>query len=227
MAKHWFKRLFFRVEIILIFLAIVSFFLQQQMAQPEVQFQTNKVAPPLEISYLSVGFKPQLSDSFWLRSVQDTEYCEKMLDSSKCVGQSWFFNIINLAIELDPLFSEAYYYGGLSLTVFIHDSAGASIIFDKAVKIFKYEWPMLYLAAYHALFEEKDYLKASKLYLRAADNGAPAWVRLSAGKLAVNGGDPAAAKEILNQLIRSEADESWVRALKEKLNSADQLTKDQ
>lgn len=220
MPQQWFKRILFRTEVVLLLSAVVLILLQQQFARPTVKFESNKVAPPLEIIYLSAGFRSQLSDSAWLRSVQDTEYCEKTLDDNKCVGQSWFFNIINLTVELDPLFSEAYYFGGLSLTVFIRDISGASIIFDKAVKNFKYEWPILYLAAYHALFEEKDKLKASRLYLAAADNGAPAWVRLSAGNLAQEGGDDLAAKEILEQLIKTEAHPQWIKKLKEKLSES-------
>lgn len=224
MPQQWFKRIFFRAETVLFLAATLLILLQQQFAKPNLKFEVNKVAPPLEVMYLSAGFRVQMSDSAWLRSVQDTEYCEKTLEGNKCVGQSWFFNIINLAVELDPLFSEAYYYGGLSLTVFIRDIAGATIIFDKATKQFKYDWPILYLAAYHALFEEKDKLKASRLYLAAANNGAPAWVRLSAGKLAASGGDEAAAKEILEHLVKTEADPIWVKQLKEKLKATESKT---
>lgn len=224
MLQKWFERVLFKAETVLFLLATLLILLQQQFTKPDLKFQLNKVAPPLEIMYLSAGFRSQMSDTAWLRSVQDTEYCEKTLQDSNCVGQSWFFNLINLVVELDPLFSEAYYFGGLSLTVFIRDIPGASIIFDKATRQFKYDWPILYLAAYHALFEEKDKLKASRLYLAAANNGAPAWVRLSAGKLAISGGNESAAKEILEQLVKTEADPAWVRQLKEKLKTVESNT---
>lgn len=227
MPQQLFKRIFFRAEVVLLISAIVLILLQQFFTKPIVKFEQNKVAPPLEVMYLAAGFRAQMADSAWLRSVQDTEYCEKTVEGNACIGQSWFFNIINLVVELDPFFSEAYYYGGLSLTVFIRDIAGASIIFDKATKQFRHEWPILYLAAYHALFEEKDKLKASRLYLAAADNGAPAWVRLSAGKLAASGGDESAAKEILEQLVNTEADPDWVKQLKEKLKEVEAKTSNQ
>lgn len=123
-------------------------------------------------------------------------------------------------VELDPEFTEAYYFGGLSLTTLIKDYEGATVIFDKATAKFKREWPLLYLAAYHALFEEKDKLKASKLYLMAANNGAPSWVRLSAGKLAAEGGDKDVAVDILNHLIQAESDPRWIKRLKDKLKEA-------
>ena len=71
---------------------------------------------------------------------------------------------------------------------------------------------------YSYLFEEKDKLKASRLYLRAAENGAPDWVRLSAGKLASEGGDAEFSQKVLEQLIALESDSSWVDQLQKKLN---------
>lgn len=201
-------------------LAIALFiFIQGFFTEPKPLGKVEYFAPPSEVKYLASGYAPQLSDTFWMRSIQDTSYCESHISEAICQGKSWFFKIVDLTITLDNQFSEAYYFGGLSLTVLIKDIQGASVIFDKATQVFKYEWPILYLAAYHALFEEKDNLKASKLYLRAAENGAPAWVRLSAGKLAASGGDNEAAKEILEKLIAREENPLWIKSLKEKLQS--------
>jgi len=178
------------------------------------------VAPPIEVKHLLSGFGSQASDSFWLRAIQDTEYCEKFISERVCTGKSWLFNMINLTVELDPNFIEAYYYGGLSLTVLIEDTPGAKIIFDKGVEKFQHEWQLLYAAAYHALFEQKDKKKAAKLYFMAANSGAPAWVRLSAGKLAVDGGDKETAEEILQHMIDTEQDPDWVRQLKSRLEES-------
>lgn len=210
----------YKIESGLLILAALFFLAQSGFVKPKSIGVTDYLPPPLEIKYLTGGFASQMSDSFWLRSVQDTQYCEQNIDEKTCSGKSWFFNVINLVVELEPQFAEAYYFGGLSLTILINDFQGASIIFDKGTSVFKYEWPMLYLAAYHALFEEKDKAKAAKLYLRAADNGAPSWVRLTAGKLAAEGGSAETAEEILQQLIKSESHPKWIEKLKGKLNEA-------
>jgi hypothetical protein len=204
-------------ELGLLFLAALIFCAQALFTHPVGQQRTVYVAPPLEIKYLTFGYSSQLADTFWLRAIQDTEYCEQMISEKTCVGKSWLYNVINLTVELDPNFAEAYYYGGLSLTVLIEDIPGATDIFDKGTAKFKHEWPLLYAAAYHALFEQKNPLKASKLYLMAANSGAPPWVRMAAGKLAIQGGDKAAAREILEQMIRSEQDPRWIKQLHEKL----------
>ena len=210
----------YKIETWLLLLTAMFFLTQCNFIKPQLIGVTDYLPPPLEIKYLTGGFAAQMSDVFWLRSVQDTQYCEENIDEKTCTGKSWFFNVINLVVELEPNFSEAYYYGGLSLTVLISDYEGASVIFDKGTAMFKYEWPMLYLAAYHALFEEKNKTKAAKLYLKAADNGAPPWVRLSAGKLAAEGGELDSAEEILQQLIKSESNPKWIARLKEKLKKS-------
>ena len=207
-------------EIWLLLGAAIFFIVQAGFSRPPLLDKTDYLAPPIELKYISGGLNSQLADSFWMRSIQDTEYCERPLNSQQCANKSWFFSVVNLTVELDPQFSEAYYYGGLSLTTLIKDMEGASIIFDKGVKNFSREWPLLYAAAYHALFEEKNKLKASKLYLAAANYGAPEWVRLSAGKLAAEAGAEDAATEILQHLIESESDPRWIRRLKDKLEES-------
>ena len=204
-------------------LVIAAFFFAAEIffVHPKAQERTIYVAPPLEVKYLVGGFSSQAADSFWLRSIQDTEYCESLISEKACKGKSWLYNMINLTVELDPLFAEAYYYGGLSLVVLVEDNPGASDIFDKGVSHFSHEWPLLYTAAYHALFNEKDKLKAAKLYLKAADTGAPPWVRLSAGKLAAEGGDHNVARDILQNMIGSEANPLWIKQLKTKLEETE------
>ncbi len=208
----------FNNETKLIVLLVISIFLQSFFTKPSLIKPISYVSPPVELKYFTAGLAEQFADLFWIRAIQDTDYCEKSIKEEICVGQAGFFNVINLVTELTSNFAEAYYYGGLSLTFFIHDMKGATIIFDKATQNFKYEWPILYLAAYHALFEEKDKLKASRLYLRAAENGAPEWVRLSAGKLASEGGDTEFSQKVLEQLIALESDSRWVDQLQKKLN---------
>lgn len=189
------------------------------LSKPVLPSVTSYITPPKEIKYIVAGFNEQAADSFWMRAIQDTHYCEKQISTDKCVGKSWFYNLIELVTELAPEFSESYYYGGLSLSVFIGDQQGATLIFDKAAARFKYDWPILYLAGYHALFEEKNRLKAAALYLRAADNGAPAWVRLSAGKLASGENDLDFAKRVLQQLIDQKSDPRWIDGLKKKIEA--------
>lgn len=206
-----------KINLWLLLIATIFFCIQLFLQKPLDIQRSNYLAPPIEIKYLSFGFATQMSDSFWLRAIQDFDYCDELSNKNECRSKSWLFQVVNLTIELDQYFIEAYYYGALSLSVLISDYEGASIIFDKGVKTFVNDWRLLYAAAYHALFEEKNKVKASELYEKAAEQGAPSWVRLLAGRLAAEGGNNIKAKEILEQLIEIESDPKWIEKLKKKI----------
>lgn len=205
-------------ELVLPCFAVFFFNTQAMFNNPNVQARKDYISPPIEIKYLTNGFATQASDSFWLRAIQDMDYCEQPINEKECSGQSWLFSIINMTVELDKNFTEAYYYGALALSILVSDYSGASIIFDKGVKIFNKNWQLLYAAGYHAMLEEKDKLKASNLYLSAFENGAPDWVRLMAGRLASEGGNNKLAKEILQELIKFEANPLWIEKLRKKID---------
>jgi hypothetical protein len=177
-------------------------------------------APSMGIKYFSVGFKFNIASALWLRVLENSDYCEQKMNQAECKGKSWLFQNMDLATQLDPVFESGMYrMGALLLTIIISDQAGASIIFDRAVENHPTDWLLLYSAAYQAFFEEKNILKASDLYFKAAQNGAPDWVHLMAGRLAAEGGDTKYAEKILQTMIDTNKDEKFVQRLREKIKS--------
>jgi hypothetical protein len=175
-------------------------------------------APAKEIKYFSVGLKINLASALWMRILQNSDYCEQKINQTECVGKSWLFQNLDLATDLDPMFEPAMYrMGALALTIIISDYAGASIIFDRGVLQYPKDWSLLYAAAYHAHFEEKNLVKAAELYFSAAKNGAPDWIHTMAGRLAIEGGGIDYAKKILQTMIDTNQDEKYVKRLREKL----------
>ncbi len=185
--------------------------------KPQALKRSDYIAPPDLITYLAAGTKVQMSDSFWLRAIQDFDYCDSVINQKECSGKSWLFKIINAVADLDPNFFEAHYYGALALTIIISDYEGASAIFDKAVVHFPKSWMLFYAAGYHALVEEKNKIKAAKLYLEAGNLGAPSWVPLMAGKLAADAGDIDYSAQILEGMIAMNQQPEYVERLKKKL----------
>lgn len=182
------------------------------------RFNEPYIPPPQAIRHLTAGFHIQLADSFWLRAVQDFDYCSKKISENLCEGNSWLYSILDLATTLDSGFEPTMYQtGGLALSVLVSDVEGASKIFSRAMRVHPDNWQILYGAAYHALYEEKDKKKASKLYLRAFEKGAPSWTQVLAGRLASEGGDSEFAERILEDMIAQNKDENLVKRLKTKL----------
>ena len=201
----------------LIILSALCFSFGANFKKPILQKRTDYIAPPEQIKNLTFGNSIQYADSFWLRAIQDFEFCDAPINEKECHGKSWLFQIIDTVVNLDQNFFEAHYYGALALTIMVNDFEGASTIFDKGVKQFPDNWSLLYAAGYHALFEEKNKIKASKLYYKAGIKGAPDWVTMMAGKLAADGGDVEYATEILEGMIQMNQKTAYIDRLKEKL----------
>ncbi len=213
-------------QIKLLLIALLLFVGTLYLNRPQEQKRSDYLPPPFAIKYLSVGMNYQLADSLWLRALQDFDYCEKKINENECKSKSWLFQTLNLATEIDPLFEPTMYRSaGLALTVIISDYAGASVIFDKAVRHYPHDWSIAYSAAYHALFEEKNKIKAARLYEKAAQNGAPVWVYSLAGRIASDGGDDEYSKKILEGMIATNQDEKIIKRLKDKLAEVEESRK--
>lgn len=212
------KKIISSQQSFLITLAVLCFSATLFFVHPVEQKRSDYLPPPVAVKYLSVGLSYQLADGLWLRATQDFDYCEKKINEMDCKGKSWLFQTLNLATELDPFFEPSMYRAaGLALTIIISDYAGASVIFDKAVRRYPNNWNIAYAAAYHALYEEKNKLKAAKLYELAAANGAPSWVFALAGRLAVDGGADEYSHNILKGMIDSKLDPVIIERLKKKI----------
>lgn len=207
----------FLLQIVVIFIPLFLFYISSFFSKPIQIKRSEFLRPPPVIKNLTAGLSVQQADSFWLRSNQDFDYCDKPINGNECVGKSWLYEIIDMTTDLDSHFLEAYYFGGLALTVIISDYEGASRIFDKGVINFPKDWRLSYAAGYHALFEEKNKLKAALLYKGVAANGGPPWIGIAAGGLAVDGGDRNLAIKILNEMIEISKDGKVTDRLKKKL----------
>jgi len=207
---------------------IVLKILESILPSPDLNdIKKSYIAPPKSIQHFTAGLKPQVADSLWLRAIQDFDFCSETIPDSpqvkkglppECIGKSWLFNVLDVATTLDSQFDAGVYQsGGLALTVIISDYAGASVIFDRGTRIHPRNWQLLYAAAYHAHIEEKNKTKAARLYLAAADYGAPEWIRIMAGRLAGEGGDLEYADKILETMIETNQDLRYIEILKEKL----------
>lgn len=185
------------------------------------RFDEPYIAPPKAIQHLTAGFKVQVADSLWMRAVQDFDYCSKRIEENVCEGNSWLYSVLDLASTLDSRLEIVMYHtGGLALSILITDVEGAANIFARGMRVYPDSKHIVYAAAYHALFEEKNKKKASKLYLRASQLGAPDWTQILAARLASESGDNEFADKILEDMIAQNQDEKLIKRLKSKLQES-------
>lgn len=168
--------------------------------QPRVQIQSEKFLPPKAILNFTFGQRELMADLYWLRLIQDFDFCEKKIDQINCAGNGWVYHMLDLITELSPKFRMPLAVGPMMLSVVVSDIQGASLLFDKAVVRFPDDWPILYRAAYHALFEEKNNAKAAKLMELAAKKGAPIWIYSLSARLYTEAGQADFAAGLLKEL---------------------------
>lgn len=205
--------------ILILFTLFLSLNLISSSALKKISFVENYQTPPLRIlEKLSVGFQFQMASYQWIKFLQSSDYCENRKSENTCEDRSWIFQIIDFATELDPVFEpDMYRSAGLNLSILTGDAEGATLIFEKAVKNHPTYWSILYSAGYHAHFEEKNLLKAAKLYLEASQNGAPQWLSVLAGRLAADEGALEYSQKILQMMIDSNQDEKLINRLRSKI----------
>ncbi len=198
-------------------LTIVLLFLSR-LSLPQFQYLPTANLPPPHIKHLTFGFSEQIADQFWIRSIQDFDYCEERIADNTCRNQSWLYQMLDLVTELSPRFRMPHAAGPLALTVIISDIEGASKLFDKAVRNFPKDWPILYRAAYHALLEEKNKEKAAKLLYEAAKHGAPGWVYTLAGRLYTEAGEKELGERIYAEINQDPNLKVFAERLRQRLD---------
>ena len=167
----------------------------------------------------SFGYNEVVADGFWIRTLQDFDYCDKPVSKQVCQSNSWLYEMLDTITNLSPHFRIPYAAGALALTVIITDVDGATKIFDKGVKAFPQDWPILYRAAYHYLYEVKDNKRAAELLIEAGKNGAPPWVLTLAGRLYSDSGNLDLAKALLQEMKESKQDTTLIERLEKKIES--------
>lgn len=159
------------------------------------------VPPPQQIHRLAFGFNEVLSDSLWLSLLQNFDHCNsKDADEKVCPTKGWFFKVVESVMNLSPKFRKAHFVGPLALSVVVKDIPGASIAYDRAVDAFPSDWPILYGAAYQAIFEENNFEKGAQLVKRVAENGGPEWIYGLAAHLYTKAGQRQFAEAMLKDL---------------------------
>ncbi|WP_347358099.1 hypothetical protein [Bdellovibrio sp.] len=185
----------------------------------EHQKSRDLIAPPPSIERMSFGYSEIVADVLWVRTIQDFDYCSQPIAKGVCEGKSWLFQMLDSITNLSPNFRIPYAAGALALTVLITDVDGATKIFDKGVKAFPNDWPILYRAAYHYMYEVKDNKRAAELLIQAGQKGAPQWVFTLAGRLYSDAGNLELAESVLQDMINTKQDPALIKRLQDKIQS--------
>lgn len=211
-----------------------------------------KLTPPENLKYFTFGYDESMADSLWIRVIQNIDFCEagkqrpptpeqeKKQAEKTPVGDifaeieanrtqprcelGWVYQMLDRITDLSPRFLMAYTMGATTLSVVVDDPLGASRLYDKGLKQFPHNWSLAYRAAYHALYEMKDFKKAADLLYLAGQNGAPLWVQSLASRLYERTGQLLLGRMVLIDLLkRSQGDPALEEKAMERLKHLDSL----
>ncbi|WP_373999260.1 hypothetical protein [Bdellovibrio bacteriovorus] len=198
-------------------LAVIVF--SQFFAASSLKKERALIAPPPNLQHFSFGYSEAMADLFWIRAVQDFDYCDQQIAQNVCRNNSWLYSMLDTITNLAPKFRIPYAAGALALTVIITDVDGATKIFEKGVKEFPNDWRISYRAAYHYLYEVKDNKRAAELLIQAGKNGAPPWVFTLAGRLYSDSGNTELAEALLQEMKDTQQDPTLIKRLQDKIDS--------
>ncbi len=201
-----------------LFGATIFFRLRLDLITKETRYSLTP--PPPGLKYFAFGFNEALGDCLWLRYIQDLEKCNlqgKQGETKPACAKGWSFQMLDQITDLAPRFRMPYAVGPVTLSVLVDDYDGAAVLFEKAIKAFPDDWPILYRAAYFYLHDKKDERKAASLLLAAHERGGPYWLPMLASKLYSHTGQLELGITTLEAYLKQVGVEDVKKVIKERL----------
>ncbi|MFN2529725.1 MAG: tetratricopeptide repeat protein [Pyrinomonadaceae bacterium] len=159
---------------------------------------------------MSLGFNALVADWYWMRSLQYVgrkilnarEHFE--LDDLGNLNLKLLSPMLDTATTLDPEFIEAYEYAAIVLPS-VNLEEGIRII-RKGIDANPNQWRLYHQLGY-IYWQQRDYKMAARIYDRGSSiPGAPEWMKAMKGRLAMEGGSAATAREIYTRLYQESND---------------------
>ncbi len=137
-----------------------------QIYRPRVDLQKEEYNFNEKTEVFNFGQKRALSSLIWVKTIIDADLEHYQKQDLK----SWLFLRFKTILNLDPLFLEAYRFGGLYLSVAKDDIKGATVIFDRGLAEYPDDYIINLYAGYHFYLEDKNYKKALTCFKKVIKN---------------------------------------------------------
>jgi hypothetical protein len=192
--------------------------------------------PPQKIEDFTLGYQELVADLFWLRVVQDFDFCrnkdipkaantghglDKVLQANMTQSRcqlGWVYQMMQVVTDLAPRFLRAYRASVLMLSIGVDDREGARRMIEKGLKRFPDDYHLNYYGAYHYLYEIQDPKRAAELMLAASrSEKAPSWLPALAARLYTKAGQAHFGIAILEDFIAREKTGEAVERAKKRL----------
>ena len=151
--------------LVITILLIINFQIRSTLVLPPIQISKQDSAVNLDSTMLRIfnlGQSRLLAGLLWAQTLIDSD----LEHYKKNDLNSWMYLRFKTIVTLDPLFKEAYRYGGQYLSTVKDDILGAEEIYRRGLEHFPDDFYLNYYAAFNYFFELGDFENAKKCYAR-------------------------------------------------------------
>lgn len=150
-----------------------------------------------------LGYDQFVADIIWLRAIQiigDNGVTSK--------GFDWIYHALDVVTTLDPKFSYAYQFGGVTLAVLGKQPEKSNILLEKGFKENPEVWQLPFYIGFNYFFYMQNYKLAAEYMAKASEiQGHPEYLPKLAARLYVQAGNPDVALEFLTRVYKETKDE--------------------
>ncbi len=153
------------IVIVMIILFLGQAQLQKKLARFESPEQETLLYLPSGkyLKPLALGYDQMLADLLWMKTISyfgdhfmtDKEY-------------PWLHHILNLIIDLDPLFDFPYFFGGIILSLEASQVDRANQILERGIEAYPEKWQFPFYIGFNYYYHQKDAEKAAPYIEKAS-----------------------------------------------------------
>ncbi|MDH5526391.1 MAG: hypothetical protein OEY97_03690 [Nitrospirota bacterium] len=183
-------------------LAFVSLTTLDRRGEAAVSREAVFTAPILtsvQVSVLAGGFRPAISDLYWIRAISAGE---DILDTE--AGQWHLFNLLMGTTAADPAFEPPFQYGAMILSVVGGRPDLADLLCARAELAFPDKWEYPFYRGFFRLYHDLNFAAAALHLDRAATRPeVPPYIKSLARRLRMRQNDPRMVLELIDRLERT------------------------
>ena len=153
------------LTVIILALLGINYKIRSTLVLPPIKISKQDSAVNLDSTMLRIfnlGQSRLLAGLLWAQTLIDSD----LEHYKKNDLNSWMYLRFKTIVTLDPLFKEAYRYGGQYLSTIKDDILGAEEIYRRGLQYFPNDFYLNYYAAFNYFFELGDFEKAKECYAR-------------------------------------------------------------
>ena len=157
---------------------------------------------PRVLKQAMLGYENLAADLYWLRAVQ--YFGGKRRDATN-KNFDLLEPLMRITVTLDPKFKIAYTYGATFLSEPFPQGAGLPLkgvaLLDDGIRQHPEHWRFYLDKGFLYYWYLRDYKKAAEIFLEGSElEGAPFWMRTTAGRALAQGGDRQTARGLWQML---------------------------